>query len=159
MTKYYYDCPIKAAYMAKEFGVKFKHQITTRFKVDMGFKKVWDKRKETVTVSSPRSIVACLADSKREQQHKKFYVHPDSEYIFKPQEGDLVAHYDPETHSQAHGWDAVRVTKTLTADEQAEYEFEEGSAHTMIYAYDEELYACEEIIQRDNKAFISPEVE
>lgn len=59
--RYYYNDRIKAAYMAREFGVKFINDLDDDgFVEDHGFGK------------------------------DKYYIHPDCYEIFKPQVGDLL---------------------------------------------------------------------
>ena len=75
--KYYYDCPIKALYMMKEFGVKF---YTAGFKdVESDF-----LDKELGFHLNIRDIYGKLAND-----NTKIYVAPESEHIFEPKTGDL----------------------------------------------------------------------
>ena len=77
MTKYYYDCPIQALYMMREFDVKFFTKgflnIESDFlEMELGYH---------LTI---RDIYGKLAND-----HTKIYVAPESEYIFEPKEGDI----------------------------------------------------------------------
>ncbi len=77
MTKYYYDCPIQALYMMREFDVKFFTKgflnIESDFlEMELGYH---------LTI---RDIYGKLAND-----YTKIYVAPESEHIFEPKEGDL----------------------------------------------------------------------
>lgn len=63
MTRYFYDCPIKAAYMSKEFGVKFD---------------LFDEH-----TSDAGKVTLC-------GNNEKIYVAPESESLFEEKEGDLT---------------------------------------------------------------------
>ena len=88
--KYYYDCPIQAFYMNKEFGVKFY----TTFKSDfldkklgfhVNFRDIYNVLIELLGVCN-----AFSSDNKN-------YVEPESEHIFEPKEGDfgIVKNFNP----------------------------------------------------------------
>lgn len=69
MTRYYYTCPIKAAYMAKYYGMRFvdcskEYDISDFVRLDYG--DVYDDLDE------------------------KFYIHPDSLHLLEPVAGDLL---------------------------------------------------------------------
>jgi len=66
-NRLYYDCPISAAYMAKNFNVDFTNQT-----------------------NSYRYWYADLVENINDEREEKLYIHPDSLSIFEPQEGDLV---------------------------------------------------------------------
>lgn len=75
--KYYYDCPIQALYMMREFDVKFFTKghlnIESDFlEMELGYH---------LTI---RDIYGKLAND-----HTKIYVAPESEHIFEPKEGDI----------------------------------------------------------------------
>lgn len=72
MTRYYYTCPIKAAYMAKEFGVRYN------VKVKGG--------SEWVTFRPYDMTVSKYVD----QVRTNFYVAKESEEIFKQKPDDFV---------------------------------------------------------------------
>lgn len=77
MKKYYYDCPIQALYMMREFDVKFFTKgflnIESDFlEMELGYH---------LTI---RDIYGKLAND-----YTKIYVAPESEYIFEPKEGDI----------------------------------------------------------------------
>ena len=74
--KYYYDCPIKALYMMKEFGVEF---YTKGFlDVESDF-----LEKELGFHLEIRTLYDKLC-----QVNSKIYVAPESEHIFEPKERD-----------------------------------------------------------------------
>lgn len=64
--RFFYDCPIKAAYMAKEFGVIY-------LRGDQG-------------IATYEGFLEC----KLGNCNPPFYVHKESESIFEPEEGDPV---------------------------------------------------------------------
>lgn len=75
--KYYYDCPIKAAYMNHEFGVITYIELSNKSGIyDKYFIKDWNHRELGL-------------DAKDKYHRNKYYVAPESEYIFEPKEGDL----------------------------------------------------------------------
>lgn len=62
MSRLYFDCPIKALYMMREFGVKLRN-FTTR----------------------------CLLEALNNNDDLgKIYINPESESIFEPKEGDRI---------------------------------------------------------------------
>ena len=88
--KYFYDCPIKALYMNKEFGVKFY----TTFKNDFFEKKLsFHLNFRDIYNALIQLLGACNASS----IDYKIYVAPESEHIFEPKEGDIgiVKNFNP----------------------------------------------------------------
>ena len=72
--KLYYTCPIRAAYMSKEFGVKIQSTFCDTLRdEDQG---------ETIVAQT----VDCVLEA-------PYYVHPDSLPIFEPQVGDVLRLY------------------------------------------------------------------
>lgn len=67
MLKYYYDCPIKAAWMAKYFGMKFEGGYAAQFLALDAASQIRDKN-----------------------ERDYYYIHPDSLHLLEPREGDLV---------------------------------------------------------------------
>ena len=88
--KYYYDCPIKALYMNKEFGVKFY----TTFKNDFLDKKssFHVDFKDIYNV-----LIELLGAYNASSSYNKIYVAPESEHIFEPKEDDfgIVKNFNP----------------------------------------------------------------
>tara|TARA_R110000868_G_scaffold173777_1_gene410142 strand:+ start:978 stop:1427 length:450 start_codon:yes stop_codon:yes gene_type:complete len=83
--KYYYDCPIKALYMNKEFGVKFY----TAFKnVESDF---LDKKLSFhVDIRDIYNVlIELLGAYNASSSDNKIYVAPELEHIFEPKEGDI----------------------------------------------------------------------
>jgi len=111
MSKLYYDCPIKAAYMAKEFGAK------------------------TVCpdgLDEPDTMTALINDmADPEIAPDKYYIHPDSLYIFEPKVGDVIITKQEDHTYIAHGIEN----------------------RTDLYS------GCSNIIRRNGNAFIMPETE
>lgn len=108
MARLFFDCPIKAAYMAKEFGVEIcldipkyagKSISSIEYKIEipnLGINKFvpkilpktdgsneyetnWEDTGKQDYLSFPRS-------------NEKFYVAPESEAIFEPKEEDITIH-------------------------------------------------------------------
>ena len=76
--KYYYDCPIQALYMNKEFGVNLKcENESSSYYYSFGKAMLDHIRREV------------LKDTTWEKNLGKIYVAPESEHIFEPKEGDL----------------------------------------------------------------------
>ena len=75
--KYYYDCPIKALYMMKEFGVKFSEAHGTNH-ADKFFQ---INERELCDFAT-----GVIEDFRGIEQ---IYVAPESEHIFEPKTGDL----------------------------------------------------------------------
>ena len=78
--KYYYDCPIQALYMMREFDVKFLHWIYPSIhKTEMELL--------PVGIYYLENIIPYF-NYKYAFEHR-FIVAPESEYIFEPKEGDI----------------------------------------------------------------------
>jgi len=74
MTRqYHYDCPLRAAYMAKEFGV------------NLGIDEVRDPETNNLVDYTLEIIDSDL----HWKDCTKFTIHPDSLHIFEPRVGDL----------------------------------------------------------------------
>ncbi len=76
MTKYYYDCPIKAALMAKTFEMVFT-----------------DKEGHALEIFNDADPATWFYVSSKETgymrpQSHEYYIHPDSLHLLEPQEGD-----------------------------------------------------------------------
>lgn len=71
MTQYYYDCPINAMYMADKFGIFFDIE----------------GRKTNYVALFAHEIIS---EDKMNGRVDKYYIHPDSVSLFKPQMGDLI---------------------------------------------------------------------
>lgn len=85
MKKYYYDCPIEAAYMAKNFDVEFL--------VD-GKAVVYD---DNSTSPSGKRLRFWYCDENGDideacyvEDEEKIYIHPESLPIFEPMEKDIA---------------------------------------------------------------------
>lgn len=78
--KYYFDCPIQALYMMREFDVKFLHWIYPSIhKTEMELL--------PVGIYYLENIIPYF-NYKYAFEHR-FIVAPESEHIFEPKEGDL----------------------------------------------------------------------
>lgn len=83
MTRLYFDCPIKAAYMWKEFNVNTYLELTREDQTIPDVLLYFDCPIKNVDWEG-RSI---------KLDGRKYYIAPESEHIFEPKKGDL-AHYD-----------------------------------------------------------------
>lgn len=70
--KLYYDDPLHAAIMARDFGVTYARPDDCRM---------------TMQWADYHSDAKNVSDF---EEHDKLYIHPDSYSIFEPQEGDMV---------------------------------------------------------------------
>lgn len=132
MKKLYYDCPLEAAYMAKNFGV----EIYTIWKRKDG------DRKQTHDKEKLRDL-DCYATP--------YYIEDDSLHIFEPQVGDLVEYRTNGSIAYVEtNFTIVFKRKILMRDDMSDYDYE-GFGFNEI-----PLTGDEKIIQRNNKAFIMP---
>ncbi len=73
MSRYYFDCPIKALYMTKEFGVKFDNLGSL----------IQDLEGYKMLTLLPKFVADCRSS-------KKHYIVGESESIFSPKNGDTM---------------------------------------------------------------------
>lgn len=82
MEKKYYDCPIQALYMNKEFGVQFY----TSYKNDFSDKKL----SFHVDIKNIYNVLIQLLGIYNPMvSDNKIFVAPESEHIFEPKDGDI----------------------------------------------------------------------
>lgn len=75
--RYYFTCPIKAAYMNHEFGVITYIELFNEGGIyDKYFIKDWNHRELEL-------------DAKNKYHCNKYYVASESEHIFEPKDGDI----------------------------------------------------------------------
>lgn len=96
--KLYYDCPIEAAYMAKNFGAKLRLELID---AETG---IIDLQQFPIT--SWHTLTSLFGTTGLSPY---FYIHPDSLHIFKPQEGDFCT------------WEKNKYIDTFTWCELADY--------------------------------------
>lgn len=128
--RYYYDCPIKAAYMHKNFGVNF-----------------CDKTGLTVSANPSLWYMA-----ERHYMAQSLYIHPDSMGIFEPQVGDLVkATYNKECTFVHRIVSGVEIDHYLVGGFPDHYGYPDyiGDGERKIF----------KIIQRKGIPFLWPDVE
>ena len=84
MTKrYYYDCPLQAAYMAKYFGMKFGLKCNGIV--------VWDCQRNGMSKEwHPITEWQHIAEDGASEDYQPLYIHPDSLSILEPQEDDVI---------------------------------------------------------------------
>jgi hypothetical protein len=84
MTRWYYDDPLAAAWMAKHHAMTFSTEG------------IMDDKSATAWMCSvgPVSFLGDEATVKTSLHERNFYIHPDSLSLLKPQVGDLVAFSD-----------------------------------------------------------------
>lgn len=109
----YYDCPIEAAYMVQNFGVE----------IEAGYKD--DKLGYIIKRGQYNNgdWFEIILDSRRSrllagyEQPDFYFVHPDSEHIFEPKEGDLVAGSSGDYYCTGHYvYDGGRLCGDVTVD-------------------------------------------
>ena len=134
MSKLYYDDPLKAAIMARDFGVKYRAKprglaVTCDVSIDDGMG-------ERINIKPNGDI---------------YYVHKDSADIFKPMVGDVLSDTSSKClevvdndWEKRNKWDGgrIRYSKMITICD-AQNRFVKGFS---------------KIIQRDGKSFFTPEV-
>jgi hypothetical protein len=131
--KLYYTDPLQAAYMSREFGVKWKER-DGRILAD-------DNNYNTVIF-----------------HHGRYSVHPDSYHVFEPQVGDIIKHNEMGNLNTGTIEQIKRETNE-DYDEKEEWERVDIFMSWDVkndYTLDVEI---EQIIQRDGKPFFNPEVE
>lgn len=132
MARLYYDCPLKAAYMAKEFGVRLVCYPTKDQAAEYGTEKPWDWGSTCDVDGNPE--IEMLSDALKylDDITDKIYIHPDSMDMFKPKCGDMCS-------------------ASLPGD---------PILHTFPWPREDKIgYELHEIIKRDNKHFFMPEEE
>lgn len=136
--RYYFTCPIKAAYMNHEFGVITYIELSIKSEIyDKYFIKDWNHRELGL-------------DAKDKYHCNKYYVAPESEHIFEPEEGDFVSNYlhgNKGRHS--HGFLSARSNLTTSVTIITPERKNETS-------YFVESKSQITIIMRDNKHFFTP---
>jgi hypothetical protein len=128
MRKLYYTCPIKALYMMKEFGVKLKVRDVNG-SIGQHFSEI-----------IATEIVGFHLHSNPEIFIPKFYIAPESEKIFEPQEDDIAINPAAFYHSSKVG---------IYRDD----------AQAFVQLGDFDYLENAQIIMRDNKCFFAPEIE
>ena len=136
MTKYYDDA-LQAAYMAREFGVKWSS--------------VGDDTYMKIYMRLSRELNFTM--SIHHDETKDFaIVHPDSYHIFEPQVGDLVIE-----RGNIREHDRIGTVSRITKDKQlsavADYHDDEDYKGTLVHMI---FHKKAEIIQRDGKPFFTP---
>ena len=75
-NKLYYTDPLKAAWMAREFGVVIE-QARCKSSIE------WEQ-----------DFYKSICYDAMLRHDKTYYIHPDSYHVFEPVEGDMVGYYD-----------------------------------------------------------------
>lgn len=134
ITKLYYDDPLQAAYMAREFGVKYQSEY--KWQSEKWGDKYGDYLEHFIFVLPGGSLT---------EQVDEYYIHPDSLDIFEPKLHDVVE------------WDGIMFGMVIGVNE------EEGDIGVQHGCQDDgscDVYTLEPyeitIIQRDNKPFFTP---
>lgn len=140
MTRYYYTDPLKAAWMAREFGMKL---ICYYEPEDEGLEYAGDEE------SYPFEHAAIHAEMWGDvitEKCRRQYIHPDSLKILEPQVGDLIL----------FEWGALTYVTPAWV-----HEFKDGECRVVCGPQGPDdiclpIEECE-IIQRNGKAFFWPE--
>lgn len=67
MPRYFYDCGLRAAYMAKQYDMKFEDGFSAQF-----------------------LALDAAAQIRDKSERGPYYIHPDSLHLLAPQVGDLI---------------------------------------------------------------------
>jgi len=126
----YYDDPLIAAYMCREFGVKFEYDIDVS-------RLLHNAQVSQIGTPVPRS-----------------HIHPDSLDIFKPKDGDLFVTEEPTKRNFTQGIpDIIRFDKsyhTVKYDDEDNMGVVTGGGTWLDVL---------RIIERDGKQFFTPKEE
>lgn len=130
--RYFYTDPLKAVWMSREFNIKFQELVS--YMVDERFEDRF------IDLYSDK-----LLDNNFYPSMGRFYVHLDSEHLLEVQIGDII----------------------LTKDENYQFpnwvaEIDKGKLYTKHYDCNKQWIGgihCKKIIQRNGKAFFTPESE
>ena len=143
MPKYYYDCPIEAAYMADKFSVNFCYDYTEEKNVK--FPIYCNYSQETDDLDGGFIETTYLHDN---IPVSKFHIHPDSEQVFEPQVGDVI-HLNHQGFIVVQGSDGYPERKE---------DFFEGYGTHPLFRFDIVRGGEEriEILKRNGKPFIWP---
>ena len=135
MTRYYYDCPIKALYMMREFGVKIEQWKFIAADHEPKLDDVWQQH-----------IIQELHDyNVKTYREDFFYVAKESESIFEPKEGDISLQQNNEF---------IFASKiAIWCSEQSCWTRQEPKKPSRF------LRGNQTIIMRNNKQFFACEVE
>jgi len=143
MTRYYYTDPLAAAWMARHHGFFIVHPIEPKTSVHS---KCRDEAHCYVTANEVKDIDSSWLDLNW-RDGTRFYIHPDSEYLLQPQDGDIVIEcYGDLTK----GYPLQIIGKCVGISEYA-CRFGDET----IYEKGDDF----KIIQRNGKPFFWPEVE
>lgn len=145
MIKPHYKCPIEAAYMAKNFGVKYGIKYHGRL--------VWDCIGRIDEPMEPLKHVEDILDPISD--YKTLYVHPTSLSIFEPQRDDIIEICMPTMpfcrnvqYAEYKG-----LVKDYLGNENRQYQADK----TRYFIDQEPIYI--KILQRNGKTFIMPQEE
>lgn len=86
MTRYFYKCPLSAAYMAKHFSITFVNSE----------RDIHEDCQRELEMMWGKTIHSGELEFKRGQIYEKYIVHPDCKKILQPMVGDLVKDSDGE---------------------------------------------------------------
>lgn len=163
--EYYYDDPLKAAWMSRDFGINL--QIHHSYKdEDYGMLNVTylqvdccdDGTADYIEAYNQHGNFVFGGDDPDDRYSGDIYVHPDSNHIFEPKEGDLLRlyFYTPEEDNRANAYMTGKVfglnnpvARTWFRDKR------DGSIDYEDHRISDHEY---KIIQRNNKAFFMPEI-
>lgn len=135
--KYFYKCPIEAAYMAKHFKMQFgiKHHG----------KLIWDWQ-DMLNIPHPAKSSEDILEDYPAHTFGSLYIHPNNLDSLKPQTGDLCS-----------SWHKAHPTMGIPYMLYGIVESDHGGLHSggRYHSFAEDI----RIIQRDGKPFFWPESE
>ena len=132
--KYYYNNILEAGYMVENFGIKLAHYEPARRTIAQSDNCIMTGGDDIFEIEWKQVIGGCWQEDSWETL--PFYVHPDSYHILEPQEGDVLSYYEQseDMFPSQHVWT--------------------GGSNKSYWSR-----VVFEIIQRNGKAFIMPEIE
>tara|TARA_R110000868_G_scaffold365633_1_gene628526 strand:- start:588 stop:1043 length:456 start_codon:yes stop_codon:yes gene_type:complete len=149
MSNLFYKDPLKAAYMAREFGVEFANSS----------RDIHEDCQRTLEFLWGKTILSGELKVLNSQIYKRYLIHPDSLDIFKPMVGDVTYNdscaqvvVSDETWTQY----CKKSDETRKLDEDCKYN-SEFEVCTTVSIDNVLLDEGEIIIQRNGKQFFSPE--
>jgi hypothetical protein len=152
MSKLYYTDPLKAAWMAREFGVEYTHSnLKGHDKYTYNYIPFFDYEYD--------SYPECPKNEAITDPCMLFEIDPDSLHIFEPKVGDVIKVNDPPNY-----FGELQVTITIKSIRDIDANGCYGPFVDFIYGDEEYNWFCPgevdfETIYRDNKVFFMPEVE
>lgn len=174
MTRLYFDCLIKAAYMAKEFGVRIYHDIpkkdgksvaSVEYPIEVANlgtnrlkRKIWHKTDGSDGIDFDWEDTGEQEYLTHTSSENKLYVAPESEHIFEPRIDDFVKISDSYNEKNSYDDDLfIEAGRICSKDiEKKWWEIRWTRDEGCFLMVSPEYF---QIIMRDNKHFFAASVE